>query len=48
MKPWGLTHGERGMPHPAGGFYNTSSLTEAPELKGGNAGLDATPRGLSP
>ena len=48
MKPRAKTRGGYGMPHPVGGSTITSSIVLAPELKGGNAGLDATPRGLSP
>jgi len=48
MKPRAKTRGGYGMPHPVGGSTITSSIVLAPELKGGNAGLDATPRRLSP
>jgi len=48
MKPRAKARGESGMPHPGGGSIIASCSVLAPELKGGNAGLDATPRGLSP
>jgi len=48
VKPRAKTRGGYGMPHPVGGSNIASCSVLAPELKGGNAGLDATPRGLSP